>query len=522
MGFDFTLLFEQSILSLLPSAILILLFPWRLSHLLRQDVKAAQNNRLYTRLIVFAAFATLQLALLVKWASPSVPSDRMSVPAASLRVVDALVMFTLSAVEYRRSIRPSTILNIFLLFSLLFDAVQVRTLWLMHDQISLSAIASASLATKVILLILEAQNKRNVLRDPYSSLSPESVAGIFTRSCFWWLNSLLWRGFRALLSPSDIFQVDSDLSSMFLKRRFLFYWNSSVSSTKFKLLLSVARSLKRPIFAAAMLRIFQSAFAWCQPFLTFRVIDYIGDRDKEDKRYGYGLIAATALVYLGLAVTSAMYKHQTFRMITMIRGGLISLLYDKTLKLDMERLTDSAAMTLMTTDIDSIATNWINIHEIWASPIDVGIGVYLLQQKLGIACIAPVALAVLSMLGSTQIAKVMRGRQQRWLEAVRKRVGLTSSLLTSIKGLKMMSMTARIGGKIQDLRSAEIRKAKSYLRIECLMNICANVSTLLSPVTTLLLFAFSTASHPSDQLTSSLVYYTLTIIALMSSPLAQA
>ncbi|KAF7590553.1 hypothetical protein BBP40_002695 [Aspergillus hancockii] len=79
-----------------------------------------------------------------------------------------------------------------------------------------------------------------------------------------------------------------------------------------------------------------------------------------------------------------------------MRGGLISLLYDKTLELDMEKLTDSAAMSLMTTDIDSIATNWINTHEIWASPIDVGIGVYLLQQKLGIAYIARVALALLS------------------------------------------------------------------------------------------------------------------------------
>ncbi|KAE8348413.1 ABC transporter-like protein [Aspergillus coremiiformis] len=521
-GFDFTLLFEQSILSLLPSAILIVVFPWRLSHLLRQDVKAVKDSRLYTRLVAFAVFTTLQIVLIIEWASPSVASNRMSIPAASLRVVDAFVMLTLSAVEYQRSIRPSTILNVYLLFTLLFDAVQVRTLWLMHNQIPLSAIASASLAAKMIVLILEAQNKRKVLREPYRDLSPESIAGIFAQGSFWWLNSLLRRGFRTLLSPSDMFQVDSDLSSRFLKGRFLFYWNSSVPNIRYRLLLSVARSLKRPIFAAAVPRVFQSGFTWCQPFLTFRLIDYIGDHDKEDKNYGYGLIGATALVYTGLAFSSAMYKHKTFRMITMIRGGLISLLYDKTLKLNIEKFTDSAAMTLMTTDIDSIATNWTNIHEIWASPIDVGIGVYLLQQKLGIACVAPVALALLSMLGSTQIAKMMRGRQQRWLEAVQKRVGLTSSLLINIKGLKMMSMATSIGDNIQGVRSSEIRKAKSYLRIECLMNMCANVSTLLSPVTTLLLFAFVTMKHPSDKLTSSLVYYTLTIISLMSSPLAQA
>lgn len=37
--FDFTLLFEQSFLSIVPSAILIILFPLRVRYLLREDIK---------------------------------------------------------------------------------------------------------------------------------------------------------------------------------------------------------------------------------------------------------------------------------------------------------------------------------------------------------------------------------------------------------------------------------------------------------------------------------------------------
>ena len=45
------------------------------------------------------------------------------------------------------------------------------------------------------------------------------------------------------------------------------------------------------------------AFTFCQPFLITRAIDYVTDPgDNADKNGGYGLIAATALVYLGLAV----------------------------------------------------------------------------------------------------------------------------------------------------------------------------------------------------------------------------
>jgi hypothetical protein len=39
-GFDFTLLFEQSIMSIVPSALLLLAFPVRYVYLHKQDVKA--------------------------------------------------------------------------------------------------------------------------------------------------------------------------------------------------------------------------------------------------------------------------------------------------------------------------------------------------------------------------------------------------------------------------------------------------------------------------------------------------
>ncbi|RAL16008.1 uncharacterized protein BO97DRAFT_421249 [Aspergillus homomorphus CBS 101889] len=382
-NFDFTLLFEQSILSLLPSTVLILVTPGRLAHLVRQDVKTAHGIRIYRRMLTFVIFAALQIALLAEWASSATPYSRMSIPAASLAVVDALIMMTLSVFEYRRSTPTNSV-------------------------------------------------------------------------------------------------------------------------------------------AAAIPRLFQSAFTWCQPFLIFRVISYVSNHEKEDPNYGYGLIGATALIYAGVAFSNAIYKHKNFRMITMVRGGLISLLYDKTMRVDVENITDSAAITLMTTDIDGIATNWVNVHEIWASPLDVGIGIFLLERKLGVACIAPVALALISTSGSTQIAKMMRRRQDRWLGAVQKRVSLTSSLLTNMRGFKLMDMTSLLGQTIRELRSTEIAKAKAYLRIECLMNMCANMSALLSPVITLLIYAFVTMNPGSDQLTSSLVYYTLTIVALMSSPLGLA
>lgn len=81
-------------------------------------------------------------------------------------------------------------------------------------------------------------------------------------------------------------------------------------------------------------------------------------------------------------------------MITMFRGALASVIYEKTLRLPIDIRNDSAAITLMSTDVDSIATAFETVHEIWANTIEVSIAIYLLEAQLGIACVVPVALAL--------------------------------------------------------------------------------------------------------------------------------
>jgi ATP-binding cassette subfamily C (CFTR/MRP) protein 1 len=108
------------------------------------------------------------------------------------------------------------------------------------------------------------------------------------------------------------------------------------------------------------------------------------------------------------------------------------------------------------------------------------------------------------------------------LNAVQKRVGVTSSFLTNLKGLNMLGLVQHLADRIQGLRDVEIIRAKSYLKIDTLMNVCANSPTLLSPVITLLLFAFAPFGASSTHLTSSIAYYTLTVVGLMSSPLGLA
>lgn len=68
--------------------------------------------------------------------------------------------------------------------------------------------------------------------------------------------------------------------------------------------------------------------------------------------------------------------------------------YEQTLALQPEDLNDSAALTLMGTDVERAISNLQSIHELWASVIEVGIALWLLARQLGVACLVPLVIAL--------------------------------------------------------------------------------------------------------------------------------
>ena len=76
----------------------------------------------------------------------------------------------------------------------------------------------------------------------------------------------------------------------------------------------------------------------------------------------------------------------------MFRGALVSVIYSKTLRVAHAEIKDAAATTLMSTDVDRIASSLQIIHEIWASVVELGIAIYLLQRQVGIAVVVVIGL----------------------------------------------------------------------------------------------------------------------------------
>jgi ATP-binding cassette subfamily C (CFTR/MRP) protein 1 len=82
-------------------------------------------------------------------------------------------------------------------------------------------------------------------------------------------------------------------------------------------------------------------------------------------------------------IVSSSYWFHMAKATTFVRGAIASKVFSRINDLSIMNTDDSAAVVLMSTDVERITIGMNMMHETWASVLEVGIGIYLLQQELG-------------------------------------------------------------------------------------------------------------------------------------------
>ena len=130
----------------------------------------------------------------------------------------------------------------------------------------------------------------------------------------------------------------------------------------------------------------------------------------------------------------------------------------------------------MSNDIDNIAGGIQNAHEVWASPIEVGIALYLLQRQVLWAATMPAVISLLIFYFTGWIAKSAPGRQKVWMQAVQERVAFTSSYLDVCKNTRMLGLSDKIASVLQRLRRDELNLQKKFRHLMVKMNLLGKSS----------------------------------------------
>ncbi|OAG36213.1 hypothetical protein AYO21_09607 [Fonsecaea monophora] len=519
-SFDFTVLFEDTILTILPAALFLVSATARAAWLTSKPNKVNTSLGRLTKLVLLSAFVTVQLTVLLARATNSEVATKASVAAAALDFAASCVLFVLSCFEHSRSVTPSTIIGLYLIVSLLFGAVQLRTFYLLRGYAakSIANLLSLSLAIKLGVLVTEAVEKRGILLEPYRDLPLEATSGIYNKSVFWWLNPLLRLGFSKTLRVDDLYNLDDKLTSVNVAARFRRAWEDTKGHHRFTLCFVSAYVLRWQLLVSACPRLFLIGAKFAQPFLVQQTIQYVSNRNTQTAAVGWGLTGAYFLVYLAQAILEAMSRHLLNRCVTQVRGGLVSLLYQKSLELSIVTVDPSASLTLMSSDIQRIVDPLVFVHTTWASIVEVSIAIYLLYQRLGSACYAPAIVYVLSMLGTAWVVKVIGRYQKRWLNAVQTRVSFTSALLHSIRNVKLLGMSSIIRDRTQGLRQWEISECKKYRIINNYQVLIQNGHIVFAPFATFLVY-YIRSRNTGEALDIATAFSILTIFRLIESPM---
>lgn len=458
----------------------------------------------------------LQIALVALAAAGHFYATATFTAAAALKLLAAVAVLPLSDGEHTRAPRPSLLLTGYLLLTLLLDAAQSRTLYLSSaasTELTYSHVFTAAVAVKVLLLVLESQQKSRWVDWDKKEHSPEETSGLFSLGVFLWLNRLFLAGYHKLLSIHDLYPLDGAMDPTRLHEDFSRHLDlDKMRGDKFGLTKVLMRTLMGHLLLPMIPRLAWLGFTIAQPLFIEALLNYLS-QEELDPNIGYGFIGASFFIYAGIVVSMAFYKYYHHRMRTMLRSILVTETFLTATKARIGNDDDSAAVTLMSVDIERIRMGFRQLHETWASLIQVALCAWLLDRRLGVVFVVPIGLVALCFLGLAILMNFIGMAQRRWMSLVQKRVGMTATVIANMKNLKISGLSSSVSTFVQKLRVKELTAGVRYREIYIGAAILGFIPLLISPAVT---FAVT-----QSKLDSSNVFTSLSFLALMTQPLSE-
>lgn len=425
-------------------------------------------------------------------------------------------MIVVSHLEHTRCRKPSFLLNVYIILTLLFDVVQTRTLWLAVSSTNRATFArlfTASVSVKFPIFCLEAYEKTRWIAADGIEHSPEESSGFYSLATYFWLRRLFLRGYRKTLVLEDLFALDKAMSADVTAPRLLEKLHYQRQKGRKQALLRALLAafpwqFLHPIGPRAALVGFRYAQSFLLQALLYN-LEHPESRSMDNG--GYGLIGACALIYAGMVASTAYYGYLNNRAASMSRACLCAAVYDGTTKIEISNANDAASLTLMSTDVAHIETGLLQIHQLWGGLVEVALGSWLLYTKLGVAFVVPIALiAFCTGLLYWAMAFIV-ARQTLWMEKIQTRVALTAKAISDMKNFKMLGIAGRVASLVQTHRAEEIHAGNQFRKLALASVVLSYMPMSLTPV-----IAFAATIHTFDV---SRLFVSLSFMMLLCSPL---
>ncbi|KAJ7028056.1 P-loop containing nucleoside triphosphate hydrolase protein [Mycena alexandri] len=462
---DFTLYFEETILSLAPDVIFAVVALLRLAYLRSQIRCVGSSAPTY-------AFLALKLAavlLLTAATVGSVVASRHSqVFSASLRlaapiiqVLDMVPLILLVVAEHFRTLTPSTLVITYAFIKGLFTAASMRSSIDLDDPTRTTALLALATAAYFAVSAIEIIGKPRSIMD--TDIPRMSTSSFVMRSFYLWLFPLLWTGRKKTLTIADCGSIPREMGSRASTTPLL---DVLVSTTDKKNYL-VRASLKAfPMLFISPIppRILLVVAAYMQPLLALRMIAFVADPAQSSVR-GWSLVGGFILTYALIFLLTSVYWEKVFNCAVNYRAALVGNIYDKTLRLSSasgREVGGGVASTYMSVDVERVCQGLETLHEFWAAILSVALTVIVLYSQVTWPAFFPLLITFFMIFAAGWVSKGVGAAHKAWLGATDKRVKFLTSIINNYLPMKLSQYEEVFARRAADLRRQEMKGARSF------------------------------------------------------------
>ncbi|EKM58203.1 uncharacterized protein PHACADRAFT_116921 [Phanerochaete carnosa HHB-10118-sp] len=234
-----------------------------------------------------------------------------------------------------------------------------------------------------------------------------------------------------------------------------------------------------------------------------------------------------AFVLLAMQLFSSLGQHHFFYRSTstgvLVRGGLITAIYDRSLRLSSRArttLTNGKLVNHISTDVSRIDFCCGFFHLAWIAPIQMAICLAQLLVNLGPSALAGFAFFVLCTPIQTHVMRRLMGLRQKSMTWTDKRAKLLQELLGGMKIIKFFAWEIPYLKRIGEFRMKELKYIRSLLMIRAANNAVAISLPVLASVISFVVYSLSGHTLQPANVFASLTLFQLLRLPLMFLPLS--
>ncbi|KAJ3555698.1 hypothetical protein NM688_g2432 [Phlebia brevispora] len=407
-----------------------------------------------------------------------------------------------------------------------------------------------------------------------ADLLPEATAGWLSLLTFNWITNLLALGYARPLEATDLYKLQSSRSAALIAEKIVWSyevrrrkaneynarlakgeirpgwrkacwflqgnptereaaWRARHGKRRASLTLAMNDSVKWWFWSGGVLKVSSDVATILTPLLVKAIITFATDsynahrQGRNDLAPPVGRGVGLAFALMALQLFASLCQHHFFYRSSstgvLLRGGLITAIYDRSLRLTTRArtvLTNGKLVNHISTDVSRIDFCCGFFHMSWSAPIQMVICLVLLLVNLGPSALAGYAFFVLCTPIQTRVMRRLMGLRQKSMFWTDKRAKLLQELLGGMKIIKYFAWEIPYLKRIGEFRSKEIGYIRSLLMIRAANNAVAITLPVLASVLSFVVYSLSGHSLNAADIFSSLTLFTLLRMPLMFLPLS--